>query len=90
MEDSDYYDLRKLDDELVLFVPLTHPFRLNYEKRRVVMIKYLIKNFKIGREKRKSITNFFQIFLNLFEFIQILWNFSRERVKKAAWEVLER
>jgi len=54
------------------------------------MIKYLIKNFKIGREKRKSITNFFQIFLNLFEFIQILWNFSRERVKKAAWSVLER
>ena len=67
MEDSDYYDLRKLDDELVLFVPLTHPFRLNYEKRRVVMIKYLIKNFKIGREKRKSIINFFQIYLNLFK-----------------------
>jgi len=32
--------------------------------------------------------NLFEFLLNLFEFIWILWNFSSECVKKAAWSVL--
>jgi len=67
------------------YIPLTHLFRLNYEKKRIVIIEYFIKK----EEKRESqsliSSKVFSIYLNLFEF---LWNFSRECMKKAAWSVL--
>jgi len=36
------------------YIPLTHAFRLNYEKERIVMIEYSVKIYSNKRRKEKE------------------------------------
>ena len=72
MENSDY-DLREWTQwwagiVCTCYIPLIQPFGLNFRKRRVVMIKYVIKIIQNEEKKIKSESS---IFLDFTEFIWI-------------------